>query len=197
MYTYNPFLMDLPPTHRGHHREPSWAPCAIQQLPIVVCFTHCSIYMSVLISQSVLLSSSLPPPQGYPHVSFLHLHFCSRPGNRFICTSFLDFAYVHYQVVPVVKNMSVNTGDVRDLGSIPGLERSPGGGPSNSLQYSCLENPMDRGTWQATVHWVSKSETTEAASMHAHEIDRYIYIYIYIFFFFKCIFPWGVFDSVH
>ena len=82
----------------------------------------------------------------------------------------------------MVKNMSVNTGDVRDLGSIPGLERSPGGGPSNSVQYSCLENPMDRGTWQATVYWVSKSETTEAARMHAHEIDTYIYIYIYFFF---------------
>ena len=49
----------------------------------------------------------------------------------------------------------------RDLGSIPGLGRSPGGGHDNLLQYSCLENPMDRGTWWATVHGVAESETTE------------------------------------
>ena len=46
-----------------------------------------------------------------------------------------------------------------DLGSIPGLGRSPGEGNSNPLQYSCLENPMDRGAWQATVHGVAKSRT--------------------------------------
>ena len=46
---------------------------------------------------------------------------------------------------------------VGDLGSIPGLGRSPGGGPGNPLQCSCLENPMDRGSWQAVVHGVAKS----------------------------------------
>ena len=46
-----------------------------------------------------------------------------------------------------------------DLGLIPGLGRYPGGGHGNPLQYSCLENPMDRGAWQATVHGVSKSQT--------------------------------------
>ena len=59
----------------------------------------------------------------------------------------------------MVKNLPANSGDVRDTGSIPGSERSPGGGHSNSLQYSCLENPMHRGTWQATVHEVTKSHT--------------------------------------
>ena len=49
--------------------------------------------------------------------------------------------------------------DVRDAGSVPGLERSPGGGNSNALQYSGLENPMDRGAWWATVHRVRKSWT--------------------------------------
>ena len=48
------------------------------------------------------------------------------------------------QAVLVVKNPSANAGDIRDAGSIPGWERSPGGGPANPLQYSCLENPMDR-----------------------------------------------------
>ena len=49
--------------------------------------------------------------------------------------------------------------NVGDLGSIPGLGRSPGEGNGNPLQYSCLENSMDRGAWRATVHGVSKSET--------------------------------------
>ena len=59
----------------------------------------------------------------------------------------------------VIKNVPANAGDIRDAGSIPGLGRSPGGGHNNLLQYSCLENPMDRGTWQATVHRVAKSQT--------------------------------------
>ena len=50
-----------------------------------------------------------------------------------------------------------NTGDVRDVGSIPGLGRSPGGGNDNPLQYYCLENPMDRGAWRATVYRVIKN----------------------------------------
>ena len=59
----------------------------------------------------------------------------------------------------VVKNPPANAGDVRDLGSVPGLGRSPEGGHDNPLQYSCLENPMGRGAWQATVHRVAKSQT--------------------------------------
>ena len=49
--------------------------------------------------------------------------------------------------------------NARDLGLIPGLGRSPGEGNGHTLQYSCLENPMDRGTWRATVHGVKKSQT--------------------------------------
>ena len=59
----------------------------------------------------------------------------------------------------VVKNPADNAEDLRDVGSIPGSGRSPGGGHGNPLQYSCLENPMDRGAWQATVHRLSKSRT--------------------------------------
>ena len=61
--------------------------------------------------------------------------------------------------------------DVRDTGSIPGSRRSPEGGHSSSLQHSCLENPMDRGAWQAAVHGVTQSWTQlKRLSTHTHEI---------------------------
>ena len=57
------------------------------------------------------------------------------------------------------KSVKASAYNVGDLGSIPGLGISPGEGNGNPLQYSCLENPMDRGAWQATVHGVAKSQT--------------------------------------
>ncbi|XP_060265517.1 coiled-coil domain-containing protein 25 isoform X3 [Ovis aries] len=63
------------------------------------------------------------------------------------------------QVAKVIKNPPANAGDTRDVGLIPGLGGSPGGRNSNPLQHSCLENPMDRGAWQAAVHGVAKSWT--------------------------------------
>ena len=59
----------------------------------------------------------------------------------------------------VVKNMLGIAGDIKDPGSIPESERSHGEGNGNPLQYSCLENPTNRGTWQATVHRIAKSGT--------------------------------------
>jgi len=59
----------------------------------------------------------------------------------------------------MIKNLPANVGDARDAGSIPGSERSLGVGNGNPLQYSCLENAMDRGVWWATVHVVAKSWT--------------------------------------
>ena len=61
--------------------------------------------------------------------------------------------------VTVVKNPPVNAGDTGGVGSILGLGKSPRGGKGNPLQYSCLENPMDRGAWPTIVHAVSKSQT--------------------------------------
>ena len=61
----------------------------------------------------------------------------------------------------MVKNPPAKAGDIRDMGLIPALGRSLGGGHGNPVQYSCLENPMDRGAWRATVHRVTESNTTE------------------------------------
>ena len=59
----------------------------------------------------------------------------------------------------VVKNLPANAGEMRDMGSIPGLGRSPGERNGKTLQYSCLGNPMDRGDWWSTVHGIAESQT--------------------------------------
>ena len=72
--------------------------------------------------------------------------------------------------------ISCSAGDTGDLGLIPGSGRSPGGGHGNPLQYSCLENPMDRGAWWATVHGVTKSQTRlinyTRVYTHTHRLPR-------------------------
>ena len=65
------------------------------------------------------------------------------------------------QVSLMVKSLSTNAGDIGDLGSIPGLGRYTRGGHVNQLQYSCLENPVDRKAWRAMVHRVAESDMTE------------------------------------
>ena len=64
-----------------------------------------------------------------------------------------------FQVALVVKNLSANAVDIRDVGLIPGSGKSPRGRHGNPLRYSCLENLMDRGAWRAAVHGVAKSQT--------------------------------------
>ena len=83
--------------------------------------------------------------------------FYSFPANTLfmVWTFSLGWAFSQFgasQVAPVVKSLPANAGDVRDAGSVSGLGRSPGGEQGYPLQYPCLENPMDRGAWQATVH---------------------------------------------
>ena len=70
--------------------------------------------------------------------------------------------------VAMVKNSSINAGDGRDTASIPGLQRSPGVGNGKPLQDSCLENPMDRGAWRATVHGARKGQTRVSNWAHTH-----------------------------
>ena len=71
------------------------------------------------------------------------------------------------QVVLVVRNLPANAGDMKHAGLIPELGRSPGEGHSNPLQYSCQENPVDRGAWWAMVHRVTKSRARlKQLSMH-------------------------------
>ena len=74
------------------------------------------------------------------------------------------------QVVLVVRNLPANVGDIRDKDLILGLGKSPGGGHGNSLQYSCLENPKDRGAWWAVVHRVAKSWTRLKDLAHSTEL---------------------------
>ena len=85
----------------------------------------------------------------------------AHPGALFYILGFKDS--LHLRGLPswrlVVKNPPANAGDIGDVGSICGSGRSPGGVHANPLQYSCLENPLDRGAWRATVHRVTKSRT--------------------------------------
>ena len=86
-------------------------------------------------------------------INGLNSHLEENPGTR------SQMNQIHYPDVAVVKNLPANAGNVKDTNLIPRSGRSPGGGNSNPLQYSCLENPSDRGTWWATVHEVAKSRT--------------------------------------
>ena len=73
----------------------------------------------------------------------------------------------------MAKNLPVNARDIRDAGSIPELGRSPGGGNDYPLQYSCLENPIGRGAWQAMVHSIAESRTRlKQPSMRALSPDN-------------------------
>ena len=72
----------------------------------------------------------------------------------------------------MVKNLPASGGDARDPGSVPGSGRSPGGGHGSPLQYSCLENPMDRGAWRAPVHGVAeRPDWSDLAPTCTHIVD--------------------------
>ena len=94
----------------------------------------------------------------YPHIQWVQ-------ANR-------DKYWSGVPLALVVKNLPAKAGDIRDVGSIPGSGRFPWRRACNPLQYSCLENPMDRGSWWATVHGVAESDMTEATSRAACLLDQ-------------------------
>ena len=118
-----------------------------------------------------MLGALLTHPSPGPGTQFYLLSFFHK-GNHYPkfgvyhpCTYFRDS-----QVALVAKNLAASAGDTRNLGSIPGLRRSPGGGHGNPLQYSCLDNSMDRGAWQSTVHG-SQRVGHDWVTEHACKVD--------------------------
>ena len=105
--------------------------------------------------------SSFPKPIGGLNTKALHVH----GATKFEELSGLEGASL---VARLVKNPTANAGDTKDTGSVPKWGRSPGVGNGNPLQYSYPENSMDRGTWQATVHRVTKSQTQLNTHTHTH-----------------------------
>ena len=106
--------------------------------------------------------------------SIVHLQCASVHQSDLVVPIYIRASQVvHWQK----RNPPVNAGDTRDSGLFPGSERSPGVGNGNPLQYSCLENSMDRRSWQVTVHGVAKSWTQLNTHTHTH-----IYTYTYILF---------------
>ena len=104
-----------------------------------------------------LVVLSLPTP--HHERVLLAVLYCVIFPTEHIQTKKILYVKGASQVALAVKNPPADAGDIRDVGSIPELGRSPGWGHGNPLQYSCLENPMDRGARQATVHRVAKSRT--------------------------------------
>ena len=84
--------------------------------------------------------------------------FLSNEGTKELLTVISELSPWASRVVLAIKNPPAKAGDVRDVGSIPGSGRSPGGEHGNPLQFSCLENPLERGAWWVTVHRVTKSQ---------------------------------------
>ena len=129
---------------------------------------HCAInFLFVLcmvgpLKTAVLVLSEHP----LPNQCLLHLHLMYRAGvsmylpQYFLCTVLHNSYLIYLWLFPGGSDCKESTCNVGDLGLIPGLGRFLEGGHGNPLQYSCLENPMDRGVWQAVVYVVTKSQTS-------------------------------------
>ena len=99
-----------------------------------------------------------PKNTGVGTLSLLQCIFLTQELNQGLLQCRWILYQLSYQGRPAVKNSPANAGEKRDLGSISGLGRSPGGEHSNPLQCSCLENPRERGAWWVIVHGVAKSQ---------------------------------------
>ena len=108
--------------------------------------TYRCVYVCVVTVPGSLGAVSAGPEEGWNEVLFI-VEDLAPPSDT-----------VEFPRCSAVKNLPANAGDTGDTGSIPGPVRSPKGGHGNPLQYSCLENSMDRGAWWATVHGVAQSQ---------------------------------------
>ena len=168
--------------------ELNWNPLSPSQKELKVLWVHCGPVAKTLHSQGrgprfdSWLGSWIPfATIKSSHIVIKTLHAATKAWGsqkvKFFAKKWLNvfkLAWPHLmssQVVLVVKNLPANAGDVRDACSISGRSNSgrpPGEGHGNPLQYSCLENPMDRRAWQAAVHGIAKSQTwLKWLSMHA------------------------------
>ena len=126
-----------------------------------ICFT---LVLTFLIFINIILK-----PKSYDSliVLFIKLFSPSLPPPHKIVSSWrLGTVFWDSQVPLVVKNLSANAGDIRDMDLIPGLGRYPGERHGNPLQYSCPEKPVDRGAWQAAVHGVTKRHDRNKLALH-------------------------------
>ena len=115
---------------------------------------------AALLKYEYLYNGSLCSPAGYPGSSLDHVAAFLNKKDLSLVKGLPDSS--------VGKESACHSGDTEDAGSIPGSGRSPGVGNDNPLQYFCLGNPMDRGTWQATVHRVAKSWARLSAQASIH-----------------------------
>ena len=88
---------------------------------------------------------------------------------------------MHFPGGSVVNNPPANAGDAGDAGSIPGSGRSPGEGNGNPLEYSCLENPMEREAWRTTFHGVTKSRIQLSRHTHTQGIQHLVKVFTQVF----------------
>ena len=149
---------------------PGWGECPEVTAPASLCQLGYQALQDGVLKPSPWLFSSLFPPlpttrgQASVLIESKRGHSIWNPDllQNLKSSDFLGGA--------VIKNPPAKAGDTRDMGSIPGWGRSPGGGNGNPLQHSCLENSMDRGAWRATVHGVAKelNRTSACMCVHAH-----------------------------
>ena len=131
-------------------------------------YIHLLLKKTIVNGKSKVLKDtySIPIIVNYETQNICHLHYHTyvvKLKNTWERHNKLIIVFVYgegaSQVVLVAKNPPASAGNLRDVDSIPGLGRFPRGEHSNPLQYSCMENPMDSGAWQATIHWVKKTRT--------------------------------------
>ena len=130
--------------------------CLVSSWTVILASILVLLLPTLHIARVLLLKSKLGDFPSSPVVKTPSFH-CKRISGRETIHKIPHAS----QLALAVKNPPPNAGDIGDVGSVPGLGRSPGGGNSNPLQYSCLENPMDRGAWWATVKGHKESVMTE------------------------------------